>query len=161
MQIPGTGARKYRQFMLEALKQAENAFLKEEIPVGAVIEKNGVILGRGFNQVESLRDPSAHAEMLAITAACDTVGGKFLTGATLYVTLEPCAMCTGALLLSRIETIVFAASEPKTGCCGSLYHLAADPRFNHRINVIGGIMEEESERLLKRFFREMRQPDAG
>lgn len=146
----------HNQFMRQALRLAEQAFEEDEIPVGAVITYEDQIIGKGYNQVEKLKDPTAHAEILAISAACQTLDSKFLNGCTLYVTLEPCPMCTGALTLSRIDRIVFGAADPKMGACGSIYNLNQDKRLNHQIEIIQGIMELDSEYLLKEYFKRKR-----
>ncbi len=151
----------HQKFMRQALALAQHAYLEDEVPVGAIVVHNDQVVGRGFNQVEKFVDPTAHAEIIAVTAACDTLKRKHLHGCTLYVTLEPCAMCTGALVLARIDTIVFGATDPKTGCCGSLYNLSTDDRLNHRIQVLGGVLEEECEAYLKKFFRNRRNGDTS
>lgn len=145
-----------QKFMREALKLAENAYLKDEVPVGAVIVYQNRIVGKGFNQVEMLRDPTAHAEMLAISAACTTLNNKFLEGCTLYVTLEPCVMCAGAAVWSRLDRIVFGAMDEKAGGCGTVFNLAANRKLNHRVQIVQGILEYECEEILKKFFKEKR-----
>jgi tRNA(adenine34) deaminase len=146
----------HEHWMKLALREAERAFESGEVPVGAVVVKDGHMIGRGYNQIEMLRDPTAHAEMIALTSAVATVGSKWLQGATLYVTLEPCAMCAGAIVLSRLQTLVIGADDPKTGACGSLYDIVRDERLNHRVEVIRGILEQPSSELLKEFFRRLR-----
>ena len=143
--------------MRQALHLAEQAAEEDEVPVGAVIVYEDRIIGRGYNQVERLKDPTAHAEILAISAACQTLNSKFLEGCTLYVTLEPCPMCSGALVLSRLERIIFGATDPKMGACGSIYNISQDPRLNHRIEIIQGIMEFDAEFLLKQYFERKRR----
>lgn len=143
--------------MKRALDEAEQAFEEGEIPVGAVVVRDGGIIGRGHNRVEALGDPTAHAEILAITAACDTVRDKFLNDATLYVTLEPCPMCAGAVVWSRIARLVFGAFDEKAGSCSTLYNIPRDERLNHQSDIISGVEAERSEALLKRFFRERRR----
>jgi len=145
------------RFMYAAFQEAEIAFDEKEIPVGAVIVKDGRILGKGHNQTERLKDPTAHAEMIAVTAAANTLHEERLTGCDLYVTLEPCLMCAGAALLSRISNIYFAAFDIKFGACGSLYNLPAEGEYNHSIKVYSGIMEKESQKLLQNFFKEVRE----
>lgn len=142
--------------MTEAILLAEKAGSLREVPVGAVITHEGRIVGRGYNQVETLGDPTAHAEMLAITAACETLGSKYLTGCTLYVTLEPCPMCAGALVWSKLDRIVFAAIDPKAGACGSVVNLAHHAALNHRIQVHQGLFETDCEHLLSGFFANLR-----
>lgn len=143
-------------YMLEALKEAGAAAAEGEVPVGAVIVKDGQIVARAHNMVETARRSSAHAEMLALEAAQSELGAKWLTGATMYVTLEPCSMCAGALVLSRIDRLVIGADDPKTGACGSLYNIAGDGRLNHRIEITRGVLGEECSALLKEFFRSRR-----
>lgn len=147
-----------RRWMLEALAAAREAALLGEVPVGAVVVRDGQIIARSFNRREIDRDPLAHAEILAIRQAAEVVGGWRLIGCSLYVTLEPCAMCAGALVNSRIDTLVFGARDPKAGFCGSLGDLVREPRLNHRLEVREGVEEEESRRLLKSFFSRLRSP---
>lgn len=142
--------------MGHALKEAEKAFAIGEIPVGAVVVLEGRIIGRGHNQVEMLKDPTAHAEMIALTAACATLGDKFLEECTLYVTLEPCPMCAGASVWTRIKRIVYGAADPKAGACGSLFNIGSNNKLNHRAEIIQGVREGECEEILKRFFRDKR-----
>ncbi len=144
-------------FMGEALKLARRAAQENEVPVGCVIVHGGRIIARAHNQVETLRDPTAHAEMIAITQAAEALGNHRFAGTCLYVTCEPCAMCSGAMLLARIERVVYGASEPKTGCAGSLMDLLRDGRFNHRCEVTGGVMAQEAAELMKQFFEDMRK----
>lgn len=144
-------------FMRQALRLAHIAAENGEIPVGAVAVKNGSIIGKGQNRMISLQDPTAHAEMEAITAAADALGDRHLDGVTLYVTLEPCPMCTGALVLARVERVVYGADDPKAGACGSLFRLHDDPRLNHRFLVSSGILAGECSGLLKDFFRKLRE----
>jgi tRNA(adenine34) deaminase len=149
---------KYR-FMFAALQEAERAFKENEVPVGAVVVKDNMIIGRGYNQVEKLKDATAHAEMIALTSAANHIGNWRLTECSIYVTLEPCVMCTGALLSSRITDLYFAAFDPKFGACGSVYNLANDGKTNHRINVYSGIYAEESKKLLQDFFNKIKNKD--
>ena len=142
-----------------ALEEARSAGAAGDVPVGAVIVHDGVIIGRGQNRVERLRDPTAHAEMLAIREASGALGYERLAGAALYVTLEPCAMCAGAIVLARLERLVYGAADPKTGACGSLRDIARDPRLNHQVEVTGGVLADDCSELLKSFFRARR--DAG
>lgn len=146
-------------WMQFALKEAEKAYRQNEVPVGAVIVHENRIIGRGYNQIETLGDPTAHAEMIAITAAVTTLGIKWLHDATMYVTLEPCAMCAGAAVLARLDRIVFGARDPKSGACSSLYQIPADQRLNHQAEMIAGVREEECSFLLKNFFQSLRQKD--
>jgi tRNA(adenine34) deaminase len=139
-----------------ALREAERALSSNEVPVGAVVVYQKTIIGKGYNQTESLHDSTAHAEMIAITAASAYLNSKWLEHCTLYVTLEPCVMCTGALVLARIPTVVFGAYDPKTGACGTLYNVAQDPRLNHRIHLIGGVLDDRCGTILKEFFASCR-----
>lgn len=139
-------------YMLEALKEAKKAFEEDEVPVGAVIISDKRIIARAHNQVERLKDPTAHAEMIAITQAAAALGSKWLSGTSIYVTIEPCSMCAGALVLSRIKNIFFGAKDPKTGACGSVINIVNHKKLNHRIKVEKGILEKECGSLLKEFF---------
>ena len=135
-----------------ALREAEIALKRDEVPVGAVIVNNGTVIGKGSNQIELLQDPTAHAEIIAITAAAAHLGSRRLENCSMYVTLEPCAMCAGAIVLARIPLLVFGAYDPKAGACTSLYTITNDTRLNHRAHTIGGVLEEECGTLLKKFF---------
>ena len=139
-------------FMRAALTEAAAALDHEDVPVGAVVVHEGRIIGRGRNQREQLQDPTAHAEMIAITAAASHLSCWRLEGCTMYVTLEPCAMCAGALVLARISRLVFGARDPKAGACGSLFNLCADPRLNHRVEITEGVMAEDCSMILREFF---------
>lgn len=143
-------------YMQEALKEARKAFDQDEVPVGAVIVSEGKIIARSHNQVELLKDPTAHAEMVAITQACAALGGKWLKDCALYVTIEPCSMCAGALVLSRIKDIFFGAKDPKTGACGSVLNIANHKKLNHRIRVKKGLLQKECSALLSEFFKQKR-----
>lgn len=147
----------HQQFMAKALMLAEDAALKGEIPVGAIVVKDNIIIGKGYNQVEQLNDATAHAEMIAISAASEYLQNKYLNGCTLYVTLEPCAMCAGALVWSKIDKIVFGATDAKSGGCGSIFNISSNNQLNHRIEVIQGVLEADSEFLLKSFFNKRRK----
>jgi len=141
-------------FMKEALVEAELAFMEEEVPVGAlIVSPEGKIIGKGRNQIIKLNDPTAHAEILAIREACKNLGNFRLLGCKIYVTLEPCPMCAYALVLARIEELIFATRDEKTGACGSIYNLVQDLRFNHRIKIREGLLKEEAQNLLKEFFK--------
>jgi tRNA(adenine34) deaminase len=144
-------------YMAEALKEAQQAFAEDEVPVGAVIVSSGKIIGRGHNQIERLKDPTAHAEIIAITSAANCLGTKWLNQASLYVTIEPCAMCAGALVLARIKNLFFGAKDPKTGACGSVVNIVNHKKLNHRIKVSKGILELECSSLLKEFFKQKRK----
>ena len=143
--------------MQAALAEARAAAGEGEVPVGAVVVRDGAIIARGRNSVERLRDPTAHAEVLAIGAAAGACGDWRLSGCTLVVTLEPCPMCLGAALNARLDRVVFAAREPKFGACGSRVDLSAIPGYNHRLAVEDGVMAEESAELLRDFFRRLRR----
>ena len=154
----------HEAFMREALKEAKKAFQKGDVPVGAVAVYQNKIIARGFNQMELLHDPTAHAEMITMTQASDFMhenGGEAHRGSlekvALYVTLEPCPMCAGALVLNKCERLIFAVSDPKLGACGTVYNLVQDDRFNHRLQVVSGILEEESKFLLQSFFKNLRK----
>lgn len=144
-------------YMQEALKEAEKALGEDEVPVGAVIVHKDKIIARGHNQVECLKDPTAHAEIIAITSAANYLGTKWLNQASLYVTIEPCSMCAGALVLSRIKNIYFGAKDSKTGACGSIINIASHKKLNHRIKVASGILKEECSGILKKFFKKKRK----
>jgi tRNA(adenine34) deaminase len=145
------------EFMAEALKLAATAASLGEVPVGAVAVKDGQIIGRGYNRREIDKDPFSHAEFNAMREAAQAVGAWRLTGVTVFVTLEPCAMCAGALVQSRVTRLVFGASDPKAGAVGSLYNLAVDPRHNHRVEVTSGVMSEACSQALKDFFAALRR----
>lgn len=147
----------HTKWMKMALRQAEKAFEEGEVPVGAVVVKDNQIVGRGYNQVERLLDPTAHAEIIAITAACHTLEAKWLEDCTLYVTLEPCPMCAGAILMSRLKCVVYGAFDEKAGAASTLYNIPQDPRLNHYVDLISGVEEERSAALLKSFFAKKRQ----
>ena len=146
-----------RRFMKRALDEAAAALDSEDVPVGALVVHDGHIIGRGRNQREKLQDPTAHAEMLAVTAAAEYMGHWRLEGCTMYVTLEPCAMCAGALVLSRIERLVFGAADEKAGACGSPFDFSSDRRLNHNFETTPGVMAEQSVKLLRDFFRRRRE----
>ena len=147
----------HEEWMWWALKEAEKALSHEEVPVGAVVVHQGKIIGRGHNQTETLKDPTAHAEMIAISAAASSLNSWRLDDCCLYVTLEPCAMCAGGLVLARMDTLVFGAADPKAGACGSLRNIVQDHRLNHRVKLISGVLEAESSELLRVFFRRLRE----
>ncbi|MEM7415558.1 MAG: tRNA adenosine(34) deaminase TadA [Gemmatimonadota bacterium] len=144
------------RWMERALELAREAEAQGDVPVGAVIVRDGVEIGAGRNRTVADQDPTAHAEVVAIRAAADAIGEWRLLGCTLYVTLEPCAMCAGAIVLARIPTVVFAAADPKAGMGGSLANLLQDERLNHRCEVFGGVCGEEASVMLKSFFRARR-----
>ena len=142
--------------MGKALQTAAKAGRLDEVPIGAVIVKDGRIIGSGYNRRETAADPTAHAELLAIRRAAARLKAWRLTGATLYVTLEPCPMCMGAIILARLDRLVFGCFDPKAGAAGSLYDLASDNRFNHRLPVTSGVRQAECSAILSNFFRALR-----
>lgn len=144
-------------FMELAYREAEKAYEAGEIPVGAIVVSDETIIGKGYNQREMLRDPTAHAEMLAISSAADYLGNWRLEECTLYVTLEPCPMCAGAILNARIPRVIFGAYDDETGMCGSVDNLCDHNLMNHKTTVIGGVMENKCENILKSFFNNIRQ----
>ena len=150
-------ADEHRRYMHMALRQAVCAAEAGEVPVGCVIVHQGQVVGRAHNQRETLRDPTAHAEMLALTQAADALGRWRLSGARLYVTLEPCVMCAGAMVLARIDQLIYGASDPKAGACGTLYDIPRDERLNHRLEVVAGVMAEECGAVLSGFFAARRR----
>ena len=145
------------EFMLEALKEAEEALSIGEVPIGAVIEKDGIIIGRGHNMTETAKDPTAHAEMLAIREAAQKLGGWRLLGCRMYVTTEPCSMCAGAMVLARIQKVCIGTLDPKTGACGSLMNILQDERLNHNVQIETGIMQQQCEKIMKSFFQKLRK----
>ena len=145
--------KKQHDYWMElAFREAEVALHRKEVPVGAVIVNNGLVIGKGSNQIETLQDPTAHAEIIAITAAAAHLESRRLEKCTMYVTLEPCPMCAGAIVLARIPLLVFGSYDPKAGACTSLYTITNDTRLNHRVHTIGGVLEEKCGEILKRFF---------
>ncbi len=156
LHLPEEPEERDRYFMAMALAEAAEAAERGEVPVGAVLVRGVEVLARAGNRCEELADPTAHAEILAVTAACAALGEGRLAGATLYCTLEPCFMCAGALVHARVARLVFGTRDPKFGACGSLADLPADPRLNHRFPVTEGVCAEEAAALLRAFFRERR-----
>jgi tRNA(adenine34) deaminase len=146
-----------QHFMREALHLAGQAAAGGEVPVGAVVVAEGEVIGRGFNAPISTRDPTAHAEIRALREAATAVGNYRLSGATLYVTLEPCVMCAGAMIHARLSRVVFGAPDPKTGACGSVVDIFAEQRLNHHAEVEGGVMADECGALLRSFFQSRRE----
>jgi tRNA(adenine34) deaminase len=144
-------------YMREALRQAAKAGEADEVPIGAVIVHQNKIIAKAHNQVELLKDPTAHAEMIAITQATNYLQSKWLQDCTLYVTIEPCSMCTGALVLARITRLVFGASDEKTGACGSVANIAQHAKLNHRIDVAGSVLQAECGGIVSEFFRKKRK----
>jgi len=147
----------HTHFMREAVKEGRKALISGDVPIGAVVVLNGEIIGRGHNQVELLNDPTAHAEMIAITAAANHIQEKWLHEATLYVTVEPCSMCAGACVLARLKRVVYGVTDIKTGAHSSLFNLLNDPRLNHKIEVIPGIFKQECAALMIDFFESLRE----
>jgi tRNA(adenine34) deaminase len=144
-----------------ALDQAMLSAAAGEVPIGALLVHEGAIIAQSHNRRETWQDPTAHAEMIVIREAAKTLGRWRLIDTTLFVTLEPCAMCLGAIILARIPRLVFGARDPKAGACGSVLDFADDPRLNHRVEVVGGVLEDDSQRMLSKFFQELRarQPE--
>lgn len=147
-------------FMKEALKEGKKAYDEMEIPIGAVVVYNGEIIGRGHNRVEQEQNPLNHAELLAIEEASKVLNSWRLVDCDLYVTLEPCVMCSGALVYSRLRRVIFGAYDPKRGCCGSVETIPHMKELNHHVEIIGGILEEECLELIQSFFRDLRQRKA-
>jgi tRNA(adenine34) deaminase len=145
------------QFMQLAVEQAGIAQENGDVPIGAVIVHNGQIIGKAYNQREQLQDPTAHAEIIALTQAAAALESWRLEGCTMYVTLEPCTMCAGALVLARIDRLVYGCDDPKAGAVKSLYNIVTDSRLNHRIEVISGVLAEQCSDLLEQFFQKRRQ----
>jgi len=146
----------HEYYMKKAYEQALIAMGMNETPIGAVITRMGEIIGRGSNARNTAKNPLAHAEIAAIHQAAGIIGDWRLEGATLYVTVEPCPMCAGAIVQARMDTVVFGARNPKAGCAGSILNILEEPRFNHRVNVIGGVLEEECAALMREFFEALR-----
>jgi tRNA(adenine34) deaminase len=144
------------RWMRRALALAEKAAAEEEVPVGAVVVQDGVVLAEAYNRPRALNDPTAHAEILALRHAARALGQQWLLGATLYVTLEPCAMCAGAMVLARIDRLVYGAPDPKAGMAGSLADIPGDERLNHRVEVTAGVLADQAGALLRDFFRARR-----
>lgn len=142
--------------MQEAIAEAQHAAAHDDVPIGAVVVRDGQVLGRGHNRREVDQDPTAHAEILALREAARAVGSWRLDGCTLYVTLEPCTMCAGALVLARLPRLVFGADDPKAGAVGALYDIPRDPRLNHNVEVVRGVAGDECGELLRSFFRARR-----
>ena len=146
----------HEHWMEFALKEAQKALEEEEVPVGAVVVWENNIIGRGHNQIERLQDPTAHAEMIAITAAAAHLNSRRLENCTLYVTLEPCPMCAGAMVLARLPRLAFGAFDPKAGACSTLYNIVSDGKLNHRVETLPGVLGEKCSEMLKEFFVRVR-----
>lgn len=144
------------RFMYAALQEAEKAYEINEVPIGAIVTYENKIIGRGYNQVEMLKDATAHAEMIALTAASNNMGNWRLSECDLYVTVEPCVMCSGAALLARLRTIYFGTFDPKFGACGSVFDLIGQNKYNHSIEVYSGLLMDESKVVLRKFFDQVR-----
>lgn len=147
----------HQYFMREALAEAQKAYALGEVPIGAVVVLEGGIIGRGHNLRETLLDSTAHAEILAMREAARNIGDWRLDGAAVYVTIEPCPMCAGAMIQFRVQTVVYGAADPKAGAVDSIMDVLREPRFNHRVGVVSGVLEEECAGIIKRFFRELRE----
>ena len=143
--------------MKAALREAEKALELNEVPIGCVIVRDDKIIAKGYNLTEQLKDATAHAEMMAITSASAALESRYLTDVTLYVTIEPCAMCAGAIVLARIPRLVFGAYDIKAGACGTLFNITEDKRLNHQVHTIGGVMDRECASLVQEYFRGMRK----
>lgn len=143
-------------YMNQALKEARKAFDKDEVPVGAVVVYQGSIIARAHNQIKILKDPTAHAEMIAITQAASYLQNERLIGCSMYVTIEPCSMCAGAMVLARIDKLTYGASDKKTGACGSVVDITSHKKLNHKVKVKKGVLEEEAFSLMKEFFKKKR-----
>ena len=146
----------HTHYMQEALKEARKAFERNEVPVGAVIVYKDRIIARAHNQIVTLKDPTAHAEMIAITQAADYLKNERLINCSLYVTIEPCAMCTGASVLARMKRIIYGACDPKSGACGSVLNVSNNKKLNHKIEVFSGVLQKDCSLLLKEFFKKRR-----
>jgi tRNA(adenine34) deaminase len=144
------------QYMQEALKQAKEAYDEDEVPIGAVIVYKDRIIARAHNQIKTLKDPTAHAEMIAITQAASFLQNERLNDATMYVTIEPCSMCTGALVLARVKRLVYGTDDPKAGACGSVLDLCGEFKLNHKVKIQRHVLEEESRKLIQDFFKKKR-----
>ena len=150
-------ADEHADFMKLALEEARKAYDMGEVPVGAVIVRDGEIVGRGHNLTHTAKDPTAHAEIIALRDAARTLGGWRLPGCTMYVTTEPCSMCAGAIVLSRMPRLYIGTMDPKAGACGSVYNIVSDSRLNHRVETETGLLAEECGLLMKEFFRSLRK----
>ena len=152
---------RYHDYMAMAFSEAQNAFESGEVPVGAVVIFEGRVIGRGYNQIETLKDATAHAEMIALSAAFNYFGAWRLENCTLVCTLEPCTMCAGAAVHSRIGKIIYGAKDQKFGGCGSIFNIPSEPKLNHNIEIVSGIMEEPISMMMKEFFQLIRAKKKG
>lgn len=148
----------HEYWMRQALAEAMKAFELDEVPIGCIIVQDGRLIAKGHNLTEQLKDATAHAEMMAITAASAALESRYLTGTTLYATIEPCPMCAGAIVLARIPLLVFGAYDIKAGACGTLYNIPQDNRLNHQVKIIPGILDQECASLMQEYFRKHRVP---
>jgi tRNA(adenine34) deaminase len=148
-------------FMKEALKEAQKAFEADEVPVGAVVVYKNQIIGRGHNRTEHLQDPTAHAEIIAITAAANALGSWRLEDVIVYTTIEPCIMCAGALVLARVRKVIFGARDEKFGGCGSIFNIVGEEKLNHQIEIEEGVLKEQAASLMKKFFIKQREKKAA
>jgi len=155
--MPGDERAQDHTFMKMALEEAARAPAVGEVPIAALIVHDGQVLAKAHNYRELWQDPTAHAEVIVVRAAATALGTWRLTGTTLYVTVEPCSMCIGAIILARLPRVVFGAWDPKAGACGSLFNLPSEPKLNHQVLVTGGVLEQESQALLQKFFKELRE----
>ena len=155
--MPGDERAQDLTFMRMALEEAAQAPIVGEVPIAALIVQNNQVLAQTHNYRELWQDPTAHAEVIAIRAAATALGTWRLTDTTLYVTVEPCSMCIGAIILARMSRVVFGAWDPKAGACGSVFNLPAEPRLNHQVLVTGGVIEQECQSLVQKFFKELRE----
>ncbi len=144
-------------YMREALAEAKKAYALGEVPVGAVVVLDGDIIGRGYNLRETLADATAHAEIIALREAARSIGDWRLNGTIVYVTIEPCPMCAGAMIQFRVQTVVYGAADPKAGAVDSIMDVLREPRFNHQVGVVSGVLEDECREIIRRFFRELRE----
>ncbi len=151
-----TKAEQDEQYMRQAIEAAKIAQENGDVPIGAVVVYENQVIGRAYNQREQLKDPTAHAEIIALTQAAAFIESWRLHGCTIYVTLEPCAMCAGALVLGRLDRLVYGCSDPKAGACGSLYNIVQDERLNHRLEIASGVLADECAKLLQDFFQQKR-----
>jgi len=142
--------------MLEALKEAKKAYAKDEVPVGAVVVADGKIIARAYNQTIQLNDPTAHAEIIALRKAAKKIGNYRLNDCQMYVTIEPCPMCAGALIWARVNELIYGVTDPKSGACGSVVNLFSDKKFNHQVKITSGILEEDCKKIVRKFFNEKR-----
>ena len=147
----------HEYWMNQAFREAEQAYDEGEVPIGAIVVFENKIIGKGHNSIENLQDPTAHAEIIAITAAADHLGSRRLLNTKMYVTVEPCPMCAGAIVQARIPILVYGATDPKAGACGTLFNVVQDERLNHKVELISGILENKCSLIMSDFFRKLRE----